>query len=1199
MRSSAKFATVLFGLVLAAGASASQAPPAPDTERYLGELRHERQESWLGRELRELRLFPHLDRAYRLMEAGQAGEARREFERYLELDPDDLEVRFEYVLLLYREQDWTRAVAEAGLILARRPRFVPGLLYRGMALQALGELEAAALDFEAVAAMTDADLDSRRFALGSAADVALLGERYDEASRALDRLRELGEDDFSLHYRRGVAFQARGVFADARRAFERAIGVAADERERLEASLGVGESALRLSDLEAAERSFAAALAIEFRPALARRLAEIAHERRDDPAAESWMRRALAADDRPADREFLAHLLDLGGDPAAAAREFAAAAEALQDPDDRCRVLVALGHARAKSGDTRGAADAFRRAADLREDPAALEGLAEAEARRGRWDAAAAAYERLLVRRPSASVHYRLALVQLRAGRDGDAERQLSAAVTGGLSRESRSRALEQLGDLHQRAGRFAEARTAFEAALADRPGDARLLAALGRACLAAGDAGAAAEYLERSVEIRGDGETLRALALARREQGDTERAIETYRRVLEASPLGSPDLDALTGLAHLEAEAGRYREASELFLEALDSGAGPAPELLENAAESLAKAGEWEEALALTRRLEGLDGRSADERARTQERLGFLLARLGRYDESAAAFREALGLGLGEAGVHRNLAFILFKAGRWTEALDGFQAALAAEPSARAHLYVGRCYTELGKPGLAIYHLEQAAAGLGELEAEDREAVLDELGYLYFDESEFAKAADVWSRSLRGDDDPVKSLHVGMAYRQASQPELARQVLDGISPAALEEDLRAKRLDELAEIERAAGHSEAATELLIEASRIADDTERLYRLGLAYRDLERWDDARSCFEAAARREPRETRYAEALGYALAREKNYDGAIVQLEKVVAADSDYLALYEDLGYLHMRAKNNRRAAGWFKQAIDNRLIYPAFTRAERSDLDGDLYPLRKEVTKLTNRFDVNLHFALRSDDFPESVAGGGFAGGVLPSQAGAEIAFEPPEIGFRDERVFQAFVRLLANLEPNGVAPLEESYQGGLGVRYKPLRQQVLFLSVERLFRIGESSVDDWLLRGQYVFARGDGFRPRRSAWSSTHLYLDAGYFVDDPGTWAYYAELRQGVTFRLGPGLLLTPHFVADGRYETPGGSRSSYVETGGGLSLKLFQRGRYQVETSAFEILLQYRAGEFLDRDARFTGETFDGIVTTAVVHF
>ena len=81
--------------------------------------------------------------------------------------------------------------------------------------------------------------------------------------------------------------------------------------------------------------------------------------------------------------------------------------------------------------------------------------------------------------------------------------------------------------------------------------------------------------------------------------------------------------------------------------------------------------------------------------------------------------------------------------------------------------------------------------------------------------------------------------------------------------------------------------------------------------------------------------------------------------------------------------------------------------------------------------------------------------------------------------------------------------------------------------------------------------------------------------------------------------MLLVPHLVADGRYQTPGSDRSSYLEAGGGVSLKIFQRGHYQVETSYLELLLQYRAGEFIDRDGDFTGETFDGVVTTALIHF
>ena len=78
----------------------------------------------------------------------------------------------------------------------------------------------------------------------------------------------------------------------------------------------------------------------------------------------------------------------------------------------------------------------------------------------------------------------------------------------------------------------------------------------------------------------------------------------------------------------------------------------------------------------------------------------------------------------------------------------------------------------------------------------------------------------------------------------------------------------------------------------------------------------------------------------------------------------------------------------------------------------------------------------------------------------------------------------------------------------------------------------------------------------------------------------FYAEGRQGVTFNLRDNLLITPHAVADVRVWTPDINESSYVEGGGGLSLKyLFNRADYEVERSSLEFLLQYKYGTLFNK--------------------
>ena len=85
------------------------------------------------------------------------------------------------------------------------------------------------------------------------------------------------------------------------------------------------------------------------------------------------------------------------------------------------------------------------------------------------------------------------------------------------------------------------------------------------------------------------------------------------------------------------------------------------------------------------------------------------------------------------------------------------------------------------------------------------------------------------------------------------------------------------------------------------------------------------------------------------------------------------------------------------------------------------------------------------------------------------------------------------------------------------------------------------------------------------------------------------------------PGRSVQPHLVADGRYQDPDDAFSSYYEYGGGLSLVFLvsPEREYRVERGAYELLLQYKRGEFLDVGLEATEDTFDGWLATGILRF
>ncbi len=1192
------------GAVLAIGLSTlpagAQDPPAAG-EGYLEQLRVEREEGWLRRELRRLRTYPHLDRAYRLMDEDRLEEARDELQRYLTLDADDLEVRYTSLLLAYRMKDHAEVIRQANELLEARPQFVPARLYRALASLARGDAEGAESDFRLAAADSGATAAHRRFALEMWADLAYRQHRYGDAASALDQLEAAGADSSSLHFRRGLVRQAEGRAAEARTAFHRALERAQEPPERLRALRALGEIEAQLGNWRAAEEALVAATELAPRePGLRRSLAHVASRQGQHLRAAERMGQALELEFRPQDLEFRANALFQHGDLAGAAEGFSRLAEELEAPRDRHRAYLALGATLERLSRYRQAAEAFEQAARLDDDPETLSGWARALAGSGRWLEAIRVYRRLLASHPHPQTHLHLAMAYAEAGETEQAIRHLRTAAQAAIPSSLQAAAYRQLGFLEAGRDRHQAALDAFEAALAlGSERDAELYFALGETCSRLREFDRAVAYFEQGLALEQRPSARRALAWAHVGAGRPEVAVQIYRQLLEASSAEAQAADILVRIANLELEMGRPAAAADLFVEALERQASPEPGLLAQAAESLVQAGRLSEALEVNRELLGRPELNRSRRAEALERQGEIETRLERFDAAIRSFHQALEAGREGGRLRQALGFLHFKLGRWPEALEQFRRSLELAPSPRARLYLARCYDLLGRPGTALYHLKQIVPELDRLPPEDQRTVLEELGYLHAQQAAYEAAAGAWKARLDLAYDPRVALRLGETLRRLGRSVEAQAVLSEIEPGTLSPALEARRLEQLGEIALAAGEAEVAAERFRAALDLETSAARQHLLGIAYQAMDRPHDAVEHFKLAATAAPETTRYRESLGYSYVAIDAVEEAIEVFETLVAQDPDYLSLYQDLGYLHLKRANAPQAIRWFEQAIANRPLYPVRTAEDEAALEQTLGRMRQEVSRLSNRLDVTLYLAARSDSLPFSTTPA-LTGGVLPSQGGVELAFLPPRLGFRNERVFQIFGRVLTDVRPGSLDPQEDSYQGGLGARYKPLRSHNLFLSGERLFKIGDDAQDNWLLRALYSWGRGYALRPGQRRWSYTLLYLDAGYLLEAPSYRALFGELRQGLTFNLGDRLLLTPHLLVGGRYQDPGGATSSYLESGGGLSLKLFfASGRDRGAGHSLELLAQYRAGRFVDRDAAVADDDFDGFLTTAILQF
>ena len=196
-----------------------------------------------------------------------------------------------------------------------------------------------------------------------------------------------------------------------------------------------------------------------------------------------------------------------------------------------------------------------------------------------------------------------------------------------------------------------------LDRALALQPASAAVLAGIGRAALARGDAARAVTYLERALAVDPGATSLHySLGMAYRDLGRLELAEQYLRRRGGGAPgLADPLLQQSAGL--LDSALAHERRGSRAL-----------------------RAGRHDEAAAAFRA--GLALRPDDPTLR--HRLGVALSMAGDVRGAAAQFESALAVAPDFADAHFSLGELLARAGRYGAAIARYEAAVESRPGYR-----------------------------------------------------------------------------------------------------------------------------------------------------------------------------------------------------------------------------------------------------------------------------------------------------------------------------------------------------------------------------------------------------------------------------------------------------------------------------------------------------------------------------------
>jgi tetratricopeptide (TPR) repeat protein len=288
---------------------------------------------------------------------------------------------------------------------------------------------------------------------------------------------------------------------------------------------------------------------------------------------------------------------------------------------------------------------------------------------------------------------------------------------------------------------------------------------------------------------------------------------------------------------------------------------------------------------------------------------------------------------------------------------------------------------------------------------------------------------------------------------------------------------------------------------------------------------------------------------------------------------------------DAGYASMRRHQDDEAVAYFKRAID------AVNGLQLKMEPQMVYDTRRTIADVSRKWGVLASITMRNGSGVQPGFGQVGGGGSRRTwQAGAEAYYRP--WGFRNGQFVEVFARGFATLDDAaGGNTGGDSFQGGVGVRWKPLTAQNLVLSFSRVF--GPNVNDDWLAQVAYSLDYGTDLRVDRRSWFTSRMYAEIGHYLENGNTYGI-AQAMVGRSFLVGGDgrTVLFPHGFVGVEYSSNDPVAKTSAGIGPGVSLRRwFREDVYNAPRSYWDVTLQYRAR--LAGDDRMRGLFLNGLLS------
>ncbi len=428
---------------------------------------------------------------------------------------------------------------------------------------------------------------------------------------------------------------------------------------------------------------------------------------------------------------------------------------------------------------------------------------------------------------------------------------------------------------------------------------------------------------------------------------------------------------------------------------------------------------------------------------------------------------------------------------------------------------------------------------------------VLAQYGFLQQKQQRYGLAADDFSAALvKGQWNDAQQRNLRLAWADsalmAHRPEQAAQAL-----APIEHDPDVAVQLRVAQLHLRNGDRKGALTAaqLAQANAVSDDDKKSAAALIEYAEQPEPD-------------PRNEQAQKTLqsAYDLLRENKDSEALVEFQKGFALGGGNAGNYADAGYAAKRSGENDDAVKLFEASLDADDHEHAFDEQRR-------FGYRREVQQLERTWGFVL-------SLPYQVSAFSYQGTVSVLQPGIEAYWQPPKIGYRNGRILQFFVRGYGTAyDGSGNVTGLPTLQGSVGARYKPLVDQNLVLSAERLVKLGSLSQNDWLLRMGYSSEAGNDLRVTEPSWRAWQVYAEADYFLHQ-GRYILYSQLRYGHTWAvpaISDHLTVYPHVALIFDHDSKAQDRTA-ISVGPGVQFRFwFREHHYSAPASYADLTVQY----------------------------